>query len=339
MTTLDDLKTLYYIKDSFGNYYQLNGDKELVAAREQVEAGIFTYLEVSERLGNGKKAQFYQAVPVEGSDKPAEPGTENGSPSACSKRTVKAAVPSGRRNEANDSEINDIAGSGSGKGLHFTDFSELAQVDWIELLNNLAFIHAMMPAYKDKLNKDQSDTELLLIDLMHLVELYEYDDEMSLDIIDKIREAREKRRVIKNELFRVERFQDAVGSNAIAIKTRDAIEKIKKKEAATGQGFHQTCLQTYTCVPGSCTGVLPKDVRIMKRIAASTVVTLLMSQKERNMRWQKLDMSGSEPYKMNVNQTGGSLSVSRPSSSGMQKIISPTSGMTWIRLTGRSSRP
>ena len=87
----------------------------------------------------------------------------------------------------------------------------------------------MMPAYKDKLNKDQSDTELLLIDLMHLVELYEYDDEMSLDIIDKIWEAREKRRVIKNELFRVERFQDAVGSNAIAIKTRDALEKIKKK--------------------------------------------------------------------------------------------------------------
>ena len=93
----------------------------------------------------------------------------------------------------------------------------------------------MMPAYKDKLNKDQSDTELLLIDLMHLVELYEYDDEMSLDIIDKIWEAREKRRVIKNELFRVERFQDAVGSNAIAIKTRDALEKIKKKEAGNSR--------------------------------------------------------------------------------------------------------
>jgi len=45
--------------------------------------------------------------------------------------------------------------------------------------------------------------------------------------------AREQRRVIKNEIFRVERFQDAVGSNAIAIKTRDALEKIKKKEAGT----------------------------------------------------------------------------------------------------------
>ena len=129
MTTLDDLKTLYYIKDSFGNYYRLNGDKELVAAREQVEAGIFTYLEVSERLGNGKKAQFYQAVPVEGSDKSAEPGKESGSPAACSKRTVKAVNPSGRKKEANDLECNGIAGSGSGNGLHFTDFSELAQVD------------------------------------------------------------------------------------------------------------------------------------------------------------------------------------------------------------------
>ena len=65
------------------------------------------------------------------------------------------------------------------------------------------------------------------------MELYDYDDRDALEMMEHLREAREKHRIIKNEMFRVERFQNSIGSNADAIRAKDALKQIKGKEAGT----------------------------------------------------------------------------------------------------------
>ena len=227
MTVLSDLQTFYYIKDSLGHFYRLNTEKELVAAKNEDEAGIFTFLEVSKRLGDSKKAKFYNAVPVPMDVEPDEKIIEKADQNQESTLEVTSLYRPSKEKNSNIShnEVSDWLNS----------FDDLSEVNWIEFLEVIVFINAMLPDYKTRLRDDHSKIELLIIDLMHLVELCDYDDQQALEIMDRLREAREKRRVIKNELYRVERFQNAVGSNAVSQKAMEALKNINTYEG----GFYK----------------------------------------------------------------------------------------------------
>ena len=113
----------------------------------------------------------------------------------------------------------------------FQNITDLAGVDWVEFLQNLTYVIAMLPSYKEQLQTDQMMADQMIVDIMHFVELYEYDDRNALEMMEKLREVRKERRIVKNELYRVERFQNAVGSNTIAIRCKDALKQIQAKEA------------------------------------------------------------------------------------------------------------
>ena len=65
-------------------------------------------------------------------------------------------------------------------------------------MTNLVYISTMLPAYKEKLQADLSETELLIINLMHFIEIYEYDDRKGLEMMERIREARVQSHIVKN---------------------------------------------------------------------------------------------------------------------------------------------
>lgn len=213
MTETYDLQTYYHIIDNYGTYYCLNGNNELVSAHGIGEAGIFSYSEASAKIGDGKRSRFYKVVPV------------NGERCLCSESpTVKEMSPESRL---------------------FQDIADLAEVNWIELLSNLVYINAMLPSYKEKLTEDQSRTELLIIDLMHYIELYKYDDQKALEVMDRLREAREKRRIIKNELFRL----DVSETPSAPMRTQQKRKKLssrsgEEKTAITDRGWMQDCSTT-----------------------------------------------------------------------------------------------
>ena len=60
-----DIQKQYYIIDASGNYFRQDGEGQLVVARTREEAFTFYGSEVMEKLGSGKKAPFYRAVPID----------------------------------------------------------------------------------------------------------------------------------------------------------------------------------------------------------------------------------------------------------------------------------
>ena len=254
MAALNALQKLYFIIDSFGNFYRLNANKELVAAIDKRDACTFSYLEVHERLGSGKRSHFYKAIPADEADMPAreeletqtkseaemtEEETPEIKPASGEKLHVQAQKEAGSvsAKEAVESSVNEVNRESSiesrKKNTLCQSIDDLADVDWVELLQNLIYISAMLPEYKERLQADHSKIEQRICDILHYVELYDYDDQDALEMMEHLREAREKRRIIKNEMFRVERFQNSIGSNANAIRAKDALKQIKGKEAGT----------------------------------------------------------------------------------------------------------
>ena len=63
---------MYYIMDSFGNYYRVGANQQLVAAGGADEAGVFSFFEANQRIGSGKKSKFYTTVPVFSAEKDAK---------------------------------------------------------------------------------------------------------------------------------------------------------------------------------------------------------------------------------------------------------------------------
>lgn len=55
----------YIIVDFKGNYYKIDSKDSLVVAKSREEASTLTFEEANKRIGGGKKANFYSAIPVE----------------------------------------------------------------------------------------------------------------------------------------------------------------------------------------------------------------------------------------------------------------------------------
>ena len=240
MTTLNELQKLYFIVDSCGNFYRLNGKKELVAATDKVDACTFSYLEVQKRIGTGRQSKFYKAIEVDSTDT-----FEKDSMKTVGEKEKNQKISDIKTDSVTREKNLTVHAEGLSEGLSAKQHSDgymnplyqgvedLARVDWIELLQNLVYINAMLPAYKDQLQADHSKVEQLICDILHYVELYEYDEQDALDMMERLREAREKRRIIKNELHRVDCFRSSVGSNGTAIRAKEALEQIRSKEGGT----------------------------------------------------------------------------------------------------------
>lgn len=192
---MDNHLGMQYIMDGNGNYYRLNGNDQLVVAGSKDEASVFTSVEADERIGRGKKARFYHTIPVDDID---------------------------------ELEEKIIAGSGRKREAEF--LYDMEEIDWLEYMNYFVFVSNSAKSYQEGLARKHSDVEKEICDLLHYVELYDLTDEESVRTVEMLKDARQRRRDIKDEISRAEFFQKSIGTSANVAKAKSCISELKKLE-------------------------------------------------------------------------------------------------------------
>ena len=107
---------------------------------------------------------------------------------------------------------------------------DLSEMDWAEYLTHFTYLVGGLKDYREELAKKHSDIDQKICDILHYIELCETNDEEAIDLIELLRVCRENRRDIKDELKRIEYFQNNLGTNANAAKAKQAIKYIKGLE-------------------------------------------------------------------------------------------------------------
>lgn len=182
MEAFETINKLHYIIDGSGNYYRIDGNNQLVIAENRDAAGLFSLEEASERIGYGKKSQFYATLPMD------EAIAEKSPDKACN----------------------------------------LAETDLLEYLRRFALMTSNVKKYEEELNQKLSEVDMEICDIMHLVELYDLSEEESLNAMALLKERREYRREVKDEMYRVDCFRNSIGTTENAIKAKDAVKLMKK---------------------------------------------------------------------------------------------------------------
>lgn len=222
--------SLYYIMDYSGNYYRIDKADQLVAVAGEQDATVFTFAQANSRICVGKKASFYCMVPIEETEEDMN-GTVSGSDEI---DDYSGALPVEEQEENDDEYISPI------KELTYDEVTEpieknvasydLSEMDWAEYLTHFTYLVEGLKDYRDELSKKHSDIDQKICDILHYIELCETDDNEAADLVELLRVCRENRRDIKDELQRIEYFQNNLGTNANAAKAKQALKCIKGLE-------------------------------------------------------------------------------------------------------------
>ena len=222
--------SLYYIMDYSGHYYRTNKADQLVAVAGEQDATVFTFAQANSRICVGKKAAFYCMVPI-------EENVEDMSREVSGSDEISdnfSALPVEEQEENNDEYFSTI------KELTYDEVTEpieknvasydLSEMDWAEYLTHFTYLVEGLKDYRDELSKKHSDIEQKICDILHYIELCETDDNEATDLIELLRVCRENRRDIKDELQRIEYFQNSFGTNTNVTKAKQALKSIKGLE-------------------------------------------------------------------------------------------------------------
>ncbi len=222
--------SLYYIMDYSGHYYRTNKADQLVAVAGEQDATVFTFAQANSRICVGKKAAFYCIVPI-------EENVEDMSREVSGSDEISdnfSALPVEEQEENNDEYVSTI------KELTYDEVMEpieknvasydLSEMDWAEYLTHFTYLVEGLKDYRDELSKKHSDIEQKICDILHYIELCETDDNEATDLIELLRVCRENRRDIKDELQRIEYFQNSFGTNTNVTKAKQALKSIKGLE-------------------------------------------------------------------------------------------------------------
>ncbi len=107
---------------------------------------------------------------------------------------------------------------------------DLYEMDWAEYLTHFAYLVEGLKCYREELAQKHSDIDQKICDILHYIELCETDDREAADLVELLRVCRENRRDIKDELQKIEYFQNNLGTNANAAKAKQALKCIKGLE-------------------------------------------------------------------------------------------------------------
>lgn len=223
--------SLYYIMDYSGNYYRTNQADQLVSVVSQQDAMVFTFAQANSRICVGKKAAFYCMIPIEDSEDETD---------AAECEEVSPAEEMG----VNDMEKQENTGVeeyfSPVKELTYDELTEqaekdvssydLSEIDWAEYLTHFTYLVEGLKDYREDLASKHSDIDQKICDILHYIELCETNDEEAIDLIELLRVCRENRREIKDELQRIEYFQNNFGTSANAAKAKQALKCIKGLE-------------------------------------------------------------------------------------------------------------
>ena len=106
-------------------------------------------------------------------------------------------------------------------------------VDWLEFTNYFCYVAESAGGRKDELSKAQSEVEKELCDLLHYIELYDLTDEECLRATRLMKDARHRRRDIKNEIAYIDIFKKTLGISTNVSKAKSCIKELKKMENRT----------------------------------------------------------------------------------------------------------
>lgn len=107
---------------------------------------------------------------------------------------------------------------------------DLSEMDWEEYLTHFTYLVEGLMDYREELSKKHSDIDQKICDILHYIELCETDEKEAADLVELLRVCRENRRDVKDELQRIEYFQNNFGTNANAAKAKQALKCIKGLE-------------------------------------------------------------------------------------------------------------
>lgn len=190
---------MQFIMDGSGNYYRTNEDNQLVVAATREEASIFTLFDANQRIGGGKKSTFYFAIPVE----------EN--------KSV----------EDKAQEIKQLPEKMNCTERCYNRF-DIAHFDWIDYLWQFCYMASMVGKRSEELKKELSEVDQEICDMLHLVELYELTSEEEFRTVKLLKDARQRRRDIKDEMTRLDYFQTSFGTETNITEAKNVIKQIKK---------------------------------------------------------------------------------------------------------------
>lgn len=193
--------SLYYIMDYSGHYYRTNQADQLVAVAGEQEATVFTLAQANRHIGVGKKASFYCMVPIE---EQTESITDE----------VVSPIKELTYDEVTEPVEKKVASY------------DLSEMDWAEYLTHFTYLVEGLKDYKEELTKKHSDIDQKICDVLHYIELCETDENEAADLVELLRVCRENRRDIKDELQRIEYYQNNFGTNANVTKAKQALKYI-----------------------------------------------------------------------------------------------------------------
>lgn len=258
---------LNYIMDGNGNYYRIDGQNQLVVADDRENAGIFSFFEANQRIGGGKRSRFYSIIPVESEAweeqwlqeaEARQQESRKGMQEVAPKQESEKAAPKQESEEAASKQhaeevaskrqeaqqkVQEMQQKVRGK-LRSAD--ECAQVydlnslDWMEYLTHFCYLVSGISNYRDELNRALSELDLQICDLVHYVELYEMEPDDCVRVTRLLKECREQRRDVKDEMYRVDCFQKTIGSSTNLARVKDSLKQIKKLES---RDYHPRRLQ------------------------------------------------------------------------------------------------
>lgn len=188
----------YCIVDNTGNYYSINEYDALVAVKDQTTAQWFDILEANRRITSSGMSNMLRTVKAD-------------------KKMMKkkdATKPVHIENLQLDEEVE----------LSIDD------IDLQQLAQELQYLQLNLPAHQTKLRKQQTAVDEEICDLLHFIELYQMDDDKSLELVARIRDCRQKRREIKDELYREETFSKLFSSGGMNNLLKDVSRQIENME-------------------------------------------------------------------------------------------------------------
>ena len=186
---------MQFIMDGNGNYYRTNDNNQLVVAAGREEATEFTLYDANQRIGGGKKAAFYFTIPVE-------------------ERTVEKVLIQPQGNDSNT-------------GISANRY-DIAHFNWTDYLWQFCYMASVAGRRQDELTAELSEVDQKICDMLHLIELYDLTSEEGLHTIALLKEVRQMRRDIKDEMTCLDYFQTSFGTEKNITEAKNIIKQIKK---------------------------------------------------------------------------------------------------------------
>lgn len=182
---------MYYIVDMQGNFYKNDLKGNLVVAKNSDDAEVFTLRYANERIGSGRKAKFFTTLEAP-------------------ERVIPSEEPSFEAPEYDTVEKPTL-------------FDGL-QNNWEDMLSNLCYMSSHMDEYQDNLNQMLSDVDKEICDLMHYLEFNDLDTKEMLKVAEMLKERRQHRRQIKDEMEKTALMKDTFLDNSFGTKVQQSLD-------------------------------------------------------------------------------------------------------------------